>query len=286
MICDEEEFNFYLGTHRPQWLHTAPIEVSLFLSHQVLRKRKSPYAKAPAGRHYAVDSGAFSEIADHGRFTTSPKEYVEALIRYDEEIGDIAWAAPQDMMCEPFMLAKTGLTLERHLHRTVENFALVEQLWDESGAPGDCPIMPVLQGWKLKHYWRCYRLYEQAGIRLDQYPIVGVGSVCRRQRSDEIGLIFRELASADLPLHGFGVKVLGLRKYGRWLVTADSMAWSTRGRRTPTECGSLTHKNEANCMTFALAWRERVLRAVGDARSDRAPMFHQAPLIDVEELAV
>ena len=35
------------------------------------------------------------------------------------------------------------------------------------------------------------------------------------------------------------------------------MAWSLRGRRTP---GCLPgHKNEANCLPFALTWRQRVL---------------------------
>jgi len=268
MICDQEPVNFCLGTHREQWLTTAPADVSLFISHRVLATRKT-LPRAPLGRHYAVDSGAFTELSLHGEFRTTPEEYVAALARYDDEIGDIAWAAPQDWMCEPFMLERTGLTVAEHQRRTVDNFVHLVELWDASGAPGDCPVMPVIQGWTLTDYLACVDLYEQAGVRLAQdYPVVGVGSVCRRQGTAEIGRIFRELAALDLPLHGFGVKTAGLARYGRWLTSADSMAWSYRGRRTPTQCGSSTHKNEANCMPFALDWRARVLAAITRSTSD------------------
>ncbi|MEU8378848.1 hypothetical protein [Streptosporangium sp. NPDC048865] len=263
MICDEQDLHFYLGTHRENWLTTAPPEVSLFISHRVLAQRKT-LPKASAGhlrRHYAVDSGAFTELSLNGEFRTTPEEYIRALIRYDAEIGDIDWAAPQDWMCEPFMLERTGLTVAEHQRRTVQNFVHLVEFWPQHGY-GDCPVMPVIQGWTPDDYLACVDLYEQHGVRLAQdYPVVGVGSVCRRQATGEIGDIFRMLAQLDLPLHGFGVKTAGLRQYGRYLTSADSMAWSYQGRRTPTTCGSTTHKNEANCMTFALAWHDRVLAA-------------------------
>ncbi|MFF4777443.1 hypothetical protein ACFY05_31770 [Microtetraspora fusca] len=274
MICDEEtELNFYLGTHRERWLTIAPIEVSLFVSHRILAGRKT-LPKAPPGRHYAVDSGAFTELSMYGEFTTTPEQYIQALARYDDEIGDIGWAAPQDWMCEPDMLARTGLTVAEHQRRTVDNFVLLVELWPQYGY-GDCPVMPVIQGWTIDDYLRCVDLYEAAGVRLaEDWPVVGVGSVCRRQHSAEIGEIFRTLAARDLPLHGFGVKIHGLERYGRWLTTADSMAWSYQGRRTPTQCGSTSHKNEANCMTFALAWYERVLRAAQRPEYVQAEIFH------------
>jgi hypothetical protein len=257
LICDQQDLTFYLGTHRPTWLITAPRDVALFISYRVLAGMKT--LPSPEYRHYAVDSGAFTELSMNGTFVTTPREYVDALVRFDEEITDLAWAAPQDWMCEPFMLARTGLSIDEHQRRTVANFVELEQLWDEQGT-GDCPIMPVLQGWTISDYVRCAALYETAGVRLaENYPVVGVGSVCRRQGTDEIGGIFRELARMDLPLHGFGVKTGGLKKYGRWLTTADSMAWSYQARRNPPLDGCTGHKNCANCMTYALAWRDRVL---------------------------
>lgn len=259
MICDDQAFNFYLGTHHPRWLVTAPRDVSLFISHRVLAPmKKLPH---PEWRHYAIDSGGFTELSMHGRWVTTPTAYIEALLRYDEEIGDIAWAAPQDWMVEPHMLARTGLSVDEHQHRTVDNFATLEALWPAHGH-GDCPVMPVLQGWTIDDYVRCVAMYEAAGVRLTtDYPVVGVGSVCRRQNTEEIAAIFRELAQLDLPLHGFGVKTAGLARYGRWLTTADSMAWSYQARRNPPLPGCSGHKNCANCLTYALAWRDRVLTA-------------------------
>lgn len=69
----------------------------------------------PEYRHYAVDSGAFAEVQRHGRFLTSPAEYVEALARYDKEIGDLAWAVPQDWMCEPPVIWSRPDTRRSHL---------------------------------------------------------------------------------------------------------------------------------------------------------------------------
>lgn len=159
------------------------------------------------------------------------------------------------------MLDRTGLTVREHQERTVANFLELEALWPGTGSgAGECPIMPVVQGWTLDDYLRCVDLYESAGVRLaENYPVVGVGSVCRRQNTDEIAVIFRELAQLDLPLHGFGVKTGGLARYGRWLTTADSMAWSYQARRNPPLPGCSGHKNCANCMRYALTWRDRVL---------------------------
>lgn len=274
MICDEQQLNFYVGAP-PHWLRTAPLDVSLFVSHRPLSRRVT-LPKAPHGRHYAVDSGGFTELKDFGRWRQSPADYIEALLRYDEEIGDLAWAAPQDWMCEPAVIqggiwkgqkfVGTGLSVREHQERTVANFVELEALWPERGH-GDCPVMPVLQGWRIDDYLHCVELYEQAGVRLaTDYPVVGVGSVCRRQRSAEIGAIFRELAGLDLPLHGFGVKITGLLNYGRWLTTADSMAWSAAYRRRPPAPGCAgKRKSCGNCMHAALSWRDNLLTRYGAA---------------------
>lgn len=278
LICDQFGVNFYLGAHQPAWLREAPAEVSLFVSHRRLREVKRLHLLRTPNRHYAVDSGAFTELKDHGRFTTSPEEYVDALVSYDEQIGDLAWAAPQDWMCEPVVInggragnetfVGTGLSVLEHQRRTVESFVLLERLWAERGGFGDCPIMPVIQGWDLADYVRCVAMYETAGVRLaENYPVVGVGSVCRRQDSAQIGEIFRTLAQLDLPLHGFGVKTGGLARYSRWLCSADSMAWSAHYRREPPVPGCMGRrglgvKNCANCLHAALEWRDRVLQAI------------------------
>lgn len=257
---------FYLGVHMPNWLSLPPRDhngqpVPLFISHRRLAGRTTlPHARTP----WALDSGGFSELSLYGEWRTTPQEYVAAVRRYDRKIGHLEWAAPQDMMCEPIMLAKTGLTVAQHQQRTVANFKLLRDLWwdgeddPDTRDPEFCPFMPVLQGWALDDYLRCVDMYEAAGVHLRDHPVVGVGSVCRRQATSEIEAIFDALSGLDLLLHGFGVKTSGLARYGHHLASADSMAWSYDGRRTPTRCGSTTHINEANCLPFALDWYERV----------------------------
>jgi hypothetical protein len=238
---------FFLGTHMPNWL--ALTDVPLFVSHRRLASRRTfPRALGP----WALDSGGFTELSMHGRWLTSPQEYVTATYRYRDAIGGLEWAAPQDWMCEPFMLANTGLTVAEHQRRTVASVVELRTL-----AP-DLPFVPVLQGWELDDYLRCADLYAAEGIDLAGEATVGIGSVCRRQSATEIEDICAALAARGIRLHGFGVKTLGLR-YGRHLVSADSMAWSYNARKNPPLPGH-THKSCANCLEWALAWRQRAVR--------------------------
>lgn len=246
---------FFLGTHETHWLGRT--DVPLFVSHRRLAKRKSlPVALGP----WALDSGGFTELSMHGRWLTGVDEYVEAVHRYGEEIGRLEWAAPQDWMCEPFMVEKTGLSVREHQERTVQNYL---DLKDRG------PFIPVLQGWQLEDYEACCDLYAQAGVDLTAEPVVGLGSVCRRQHEHEIGAIIRSLHSRGLRLHGFGVKRAGVRLYGPELVSADSMAWSYRARRDWPLPGC-THKSCANCLRYALRWRQEVVSELGQLRFDLA----------------
>lgn len=251
---------FYLGSHQPGWLTKAG--VPLFISH----RRLAGYRRLPRARAgWALDSGGFSELSMFGAWRTTAAAYVAAVDRYDRQIGGLEWAAPQDWMCEPFMLAKTALSVLEHQHRTVANFTELLELRDQRQSTysphrqESCPFMPLLQGWTLDDYWRCVDLYAESGVQLADYPLEGLGSVCRRQATGEIAMIVRALG-AVLPLHGFGCKTAGLVRYGRWLVSADSMAWSVAGRRSPG-CAP-GHGSEANCLRYALAWRDRVVDAL------------------------
>lgn len=237
---------FYLGTHMPHWL--ARLDVPMFVSHRRLARQKTmPRALGP----WALDSGGFTELSMFGAWRTTPAEYVAAARRYRDEIGNLAWAAPMDWMCEPFMLDRTGFTVAEHQRRTVDNYLRLRDM-----AP-DVPWVPVLQGWTLPQYQWCADAYERAGVDLTAEPTVGIGSVCRRQSTGQIGAIFAALAARGIRLHGFGVKTLGLAAYAAYAFSADSTGWSARGRREPG-C-TPTHKTEANCMSFACRWRARVL---------------------------
>lgn len=239
---------FWLGTHRPNWL--ALTDVPLFVSHGTLGQRKSlPRARGA----WCLDSRGFTELSTYGRWLVSARDYARAAQRYMAEIGGLAWAAPQDWMCEPFILAKTGLTIAEHQARTIQSFLDLNEL-----AP-DVPWVPVLQGWRGTDYLRHVDAYEKANIPLASQPVVGIGSVCRRQGTNEGVDIFKLVSWLGIRLHGFGVKISGLRKAARYLTSADSMAWSYGARRNPPCLPGHPHKNGANCIGYALRWRNQIV---------------------------
>lgn len=257
---------FYLGTHLPGHLNHAG--VPLFVADPRLKRyRTLPRAAAP----WALDSGGFSELQKHGRWTVTPREYVARVRRYHDEVGRMDWCAPQDWMCEPIVIAGgragrnvfvgTGLSVDEHQRRTRDNGIELRML------AADLPWVWVVQGYTLPEYMRCVDLYERAGVDLTQEPVVGLGSVCRRQGTQEAHDIIRALHGRGIRrLHGFGVKTLGLHLYAQLLTSADSLAWSDAARRKQRpDCGTVHPrgaKNCANCLPYALQWRGRLLSSL------------------------
>jgi len=131
-------------------------------------------------------------------------------------------------------------------------------------------LRPARVQWALDSdgYLACAQLYEDAGVHLAGFPVVGVGTVCRIQDTALIGRVARALQPLDLALHWFGVKLSGLP--GIWppdeaadsLTSFDSMAWSYDARRTAPLPGCSGHKNCANCPSAARRWRGRVMASV------------------------
>lgn len=158
------------------------------------------------------------------------RSYADELMRYRDAIGSLDWAAPQDWMCEPVMLAKTGMTVAEHQARTTLSVLELRRLLSGEAVP----IVPVLQGWRLDDYLRHVEQYRTAGVDLTAEPLVGLGSV-------------------------FGMKGEGIALYGAQLETADSMAWSYAGRRRPDPDCPAGNVSCANCLHYALSWRESAL---------------------------
>ena len=127
---------------------------------------------------------------------------------------------------------------KRYQRRTVENFLELQQCWGDD----DQPWAPVIQGNTVDQYRRCWEMYGKAGIDLKNFPLVGVGSVCRRQATSEIDAVVSALLRLDpgLPLHTFGAKGGGIARYGHKICSADSLAWSYQARRRPPLPGPRT----------------------------------------------
>jgi hypothetical protein len=238
---------FWLGVHRPNWLPLT--DVGVMVSHRTMRARKTlPRALGP----WVLDSGGFTALNTTGRWDETADEYVRAVERYTADIGGLVWASPQDWMCEPRVLRMTGKTVDEHQRLTVENFLALD---------GRGPFIPVLQGWEPGDYFAHVEMYERAGVDLRARPLVGLGSVCRRQATREIALLVDQLATYGLRLHGYGVKRGALRTVGQYLTSADSMAWSYNARREPPLNGC-DHASCRNCLRYALQWRTSTLRAL------------------------
>ena len=173
-----------------------------------------------------MDSGAFTEISTHGRYRHSVAEYADQIKRWKDN-GRLLAAVAQDYMCEPFIVAKTGLSIAEHQRLTVGRYD--DLLAEDTGVY----IMPVLQGFDPEDYVRHLGMY---GDRLAHGQWVGVGSVCKRNgdpQSVAAVLLAIKRARPDLRLHGFGLKTTALSHplITSLLETADSMAWSFAARR-------------------------------------------------------
>lgn len=261
---------FHLGTHETSWLARPEFaDVPLFVARQRLAGRRTlPRAVGT----WALDSGGFTEIQKYGRWTVSAHEYVTEVRRFRDEIGGLLWASPQDWMCEPIVIrggqlkrgakfAGTGLTVAEHVRRTVASYLELRAL-----AP-DLPFVPVLQGWTLGDYLDCAELYDREGVDLRAAPLVGVGTMCRREDTIRAGQILRWLADEGLRIHAFGLKTDGIRQHGEALTSADSLAWSDHARHHPPLEGHdrpgpgrpLGHQHCNNCVEFALEWRAHLL---------------------------
>lgn len=267
-----EKLCVYLGAPEPAWIGRT--EVPLFVSYGRLRRLKRKMPRSPQRGGWALDSRGFNELREFGEWTISPKQYVMDVIRYDEEIGNLEWAAGQDWMCEPEILACTGLSIAEHQRRTVDNYCRLLDLYADHGPDRDPPFMLTLQGDpddpSPDSYHRCWDMYEAAGIDVMNVEVVGLGSVCTRQAAKPIGALIASLQARDkesnLPLHGFGVKTDGLIQYSDHLLSADSQAWSFGARKQDFHYEGCAegHARCTYCLTWALEWRRRLVIKLDD----------------------
>jgi hypothetical protein len=95
---------FFCGLHQPS---DAKHFDAAFISVNRLRDRKGPFRSSD----WIMDSGAFTEISTFGRYRTSVSEYAAQIRRWVVN-GNLLAAVAQDYMCEPWIVAKTGLSID------------------------------------------------------------------------------------------------------------------------------------------------------------------------------
>lgn len=209
---------FFTGLHQPS---DARHFDAAFISVNRLRSRKAPFVVGD----WIMDSGAFTEISTHGRYRHGVGEYAAEIRRWAGN-GNLLAAVAQDWMCEPHIVAKTGLSVLEHQRLTIERYDAL--LAERTGIY----ILPVLQGYAPADYVAHLAMY---GDRL-RGAWVGVGSVCKRNGDPgQVAAVLLAIKQVrpDLRLHGFGLKTTALADplVRSLLETADSMAWSFNARR-------------------------------------------------------
>lgn len=229
---------FYVGLHHPA---DARHFENAFVSVNALKSRKGHFCP----RRWIMDSGAFSEIANHGRFRTSVSAYAQRIHRWSY-CGIMVAAVAQDWMCEPHIFTGcpkrcrrlgqkpcgpmctwgTELSVMEHQRLTIERYDELLPLCR------NVTLIPVLQGYQLHEYLEHLEAY---GDRITEGMWVGVGSVCKRNTNvAEIERILSAIKEKrpDLRLHGFGLKItaLGSPLVRSLLHSSDSMAWSRAAR--------------------------------------------------------
>ncbi|MBN2569394.1 MAG: hypothetical protein JXB42_08190 [Deltaproteobacteria bacterium] len=248
---------YYLGTHHTHWF--GKTSVPLFVSYRQLSKRKR-YVKA-IGK-WALDSGAFSEIHNFGKWKTTPEEYAYKVQIFSEEIGNLEWASIQDWICTPLVLKKTGMSIEQHQRKTIESYCNLTQI-----AP-QIKWIPILQGWDVGSYFAHARMYEAEGISLKNEKIVGVGSLAGRQSSKLLPQLLSALQQKEISIHAFGLSISGLINTHPFIKSADSMAWSFIARRRQIQLPQCVGKHKVcnNCLDYALLWRADMLMRIDKTR--------------------
>jgi hypothetical protein len=235
---------YYIGWHQPvngvsgcRSFDRSMISVNRLLG------RKSPFPV----NNWILDSGAFTRISS-GKGHLSVERYASEVNRWTDN-GNLVAAVCQDYMCEPFILAITGLSIEQHQLLTVQNY-------DRLIALTSTYIMPVIQGYEISDYLNHLELYQDR-LAINQW--VGVGSVCKRNSnagSIESILIAIKTARPDLKLHGFGIKTTALQSPLVWdlLHSADSQAHGLSGGK-----GSKKYQN-SNDPSKALEYANNISR--------------------------
>ncbi|MEH2067767.1 MAG: hypothetical protein V7K47_06310 [Nostoc sp.] len=196
-------------------------------------------------------------MARHGGYRHGVEQYYWQINRW-AQCGHLLCTVAQDWMCEPFALARTGLSVDDHQRLTIERYDRLIKL------KPIVEIMPVLQGYRISDYLKHLNDYN---TRLIPGLWVGVGSVCRRNGNpQEVADILRsiKLIRPDLRLHWFGLKMLALQnpEVRSFLHSADSMAWSYPRRFQPDPKPDIPMAHD---------YQQRIHAAVNDNVQKRRP---------------
>jgi len=163
---------------------------------------------------------------------------MSAVRRYDIQTGNLRWASTQD-----------------HQLLSVQSYLDLTTWWQRLAPHRPCPFQPVIQGDTAESYFGCVTVVDERGVDLAAIDLIGVGSLCRRERLSEIieiAAALREHTTARL--HGFGVKAQAIGLFD----DVDSMAGSKAAfaRRAKHPRCTASHPVCSSCLVYAAHWHD------------------------------
>lgn len=212
-----------------------PVPILLPASSYARYKTMSTPRIPPQITDTAADSGGFTATVRWGDYRYTPSQYVEWLRRWTP-----GWAATFDFCCEDEITSgKPGIVRDRQARTT----DLAYQFWNHH-AHEPWAWVPTIQGWHPEDY---HRHASEMRPLVDQMKVrprfrVGIGTLCRRERTADIAAIVEAVAAAlpGIPLHLWGTKIRYFEKVPPHpqVVSVDSAAWNFRAHRNnPTPPG-------------------------------------------------
>jgi hypothetical protein len=190
-------------------------------------------------RAVALDSAGFTAARRYRGFPWAADDYLDLAAA-----APWLWWAAMDWCVEPEIAHDNDQVLDR-----ISGTARLNMLCLRGGerrAIAD-RFVPVLQGWHPQHYLRCLDRMPWAA----DFPLVGVGSTCRRHLNGGHGIMHvldvldRGLGTSSCRLHLFGLKsqAIAIASQHPRVTSADSQAYgiaarqqALRGRRSKIEC--------------------------------------------------
>lgn len=181
-----------------------------------------------------LDSAGFVATSLYGAFPWTIAQYVALAASYP-----FGWWASADYCVEAEIASDRSQVIER-LSRTIAANRECRRYADDHGNAST--MMPVIQGRCPSDYERCV---EGLWGMIERAPLLGVGSMCRRDILGPEGLIavvehLDRILPQGIQLHLFGVKGTALPyllPFGKRIRSIDSQAYGTSARREALKHG-------------------------------------------------
>lgn len=234
-----------------------------------------PLRNAQGLASLSLDSAGFVAMARYGGFPWRTADYLALAASYP-----FRWFASMDYCVEAEIARDREEVLDR-ISRTIRaNFDC------RSGARDlgiEHLLMPVIQGRRPEDYERCLD-----GLLLDysRTPLIGVGSMCRREVPGPEGLIavldhLDRILPKGVRLHGFGIKgtaLSHLKGLEHRIASTDSQAYGQTARHDAFTRGIA--KTDHLVALHMEAWTTRQLarlRAPDGNRQPELPLLRADP---------